>query len=257
MPEYVLDHRKEGERERLGLMSRLLDPMHRRYIEGLGIGPGARTLEVGCGNGSMSAWLAEQTAPSGGAVALDLDLSLVEARTPNLDLRQGDILAGPVDPGGFDLVTARAVLHHVADAQAAVANLVASMRPGGAILLLEPDFLPVSIAEPPEVRAFWDGWLRWSHRQGIDYTIGRRLPASLAALGLEQIGATAETALYNGGSPWAEYWRQTVAELRGRLVGSAELTDVSIDAFLAHCADPAWWTQTIAFTAVHARSACD
>ncbi len=34
--------------------ARLLDPLHRRYIEGLGIGPGARTLEVGCGNGSSA-----------------------------------------------------------------------------------------------------------------------------------------------------------------------------------------------------------
>jgi hypothetical protein len=32
-------------------------------------------------------------------------------------------------------------------------------RPGWAILLIEPDFLPASIAEPPEIRAFWDGWL--------------------------------------------------------------------------------------------------
>jgi hypothetical protein len=24
---------------------------------------------------------------------------------------------------------------------------------------VEPDFLPVSVAEPQEVRAFWDGWL--------------------------------------------------------------------------------------------------
>ncbi|MGA2322052.1 MAG: methyltransferase domain-containing protein [Solirubrobacteraceae bacterium] len=253
MPDYVLDHHQEGERERLRLMSRLLDPMHRRHIEELGIGPGMRTLEVGAGNGSMSAWLAERIAPGGQAIALDLDLSLIDARAPSLELRQGDILDGPIEPSGFDLVTARAMLHHVADAQAAVANLLASVRPGGAILLVEPDFLPVSVAEPPEVRAFWDGWLSWSRAQGIDYTIGRRLAGSLSALGLEQIGATAETALYNGGSPWAEYWRQTVVELRGRLVDSGELTDASIDAFLAHCADPAWWTQTIAFTAVQAR----
>jgi len=66
-----------------------------------------------------------------------------------------------VERGAFDLVTARAVLHHVADAQAAMTNLVASLRPGGALLSIEPDFLPVSIAEPPEVRAFWDGWLAW------------------------------------------------------------------------------------------------
>ena len=77
---------------------------------------------------------------------------------PNLELRKTDIVAGPVERGTFDLVTARTVLHHVADAQAAIANMAAGLKPGGALLLIEPDFLPVSVAEPPEVRAFWDGW---------------------------------------------------------------------------------------------------
>jgi SAM-dependent methyltransferase len=253
MSEYVLDHHQEGERERLALMSRLLDPMHRRHIERLGVGPGARTLEVGCGNGSMSAWLAGRVVPGGQAVAVDLDLSLVDANVPGLELRQADILAGPVQPGDFDLVTARAMLHHVADPEAAVTNLVASAPPGGAVLLIEPDFLPVSVAEPSEVRAFWDGWLAWSREQGIDYFIGRRLPAMLSGRGLEDVEATAETAHYNGGSAWAVYWRQTVAELRTRLVASGRLDDRSIDAFLARCADPAWWTQTIAFTAAAGR----
>ena len=144
-----------------------------------------------------------------------ISISLVDADMPSLELRQADIVAEPIEPRDFDLVTARAVLHHVADLQAAVANLVASVRPGGAILLIEPDFLPVSVAEPRDVRAFWEGWLAWSRREGIDYLIGRRLPATLATLGMEGIEATAETALYNGGSPWAEYWTRTVIELAG------------------------------------------
>jgi hypothetical protein len=41
MPEYVLDHGLEGEAARLALMSRLLDPMHRRHLEALHVGPGA------------------------------------------------------------------------------------------------------------------------------------------------------------------------------------------------------------------------
>jgi SAM-dependent methyltransferase len=255
VPEYVLDHHQEGERQRLGLMSRLLDPMHRRLLERLGAGPGMRTLEVGCGNGSVSAWLAGRVAPGGRAVAADLDLSLTRADVPGLELREADILAGPVPPGGFDLVTARAVLHHVADARAAVANLVASARPDGAVLLIEPDFLPVSIAEPAEVRRFWTGWLAWAREQGIDYFIGRKLPAMLSGLGLADIRAMAETALYPGRSDWAEYWRLTVTELRPRLVGSGHLDNRAIDGFLARCADPAWWTQTIAFTAVAGRTA--
>jgi SAM-dependent methyltransferase len=256
MAEYVLDHHLHGERARLALMSRLLDPMHRRYLTSLGVGSGDRTLEVGCGNGSISAWLAELVAPTGHAVAVDLDLSLVDrSAAPTLELRQADILTAPVDPGTFNLVTARAVLHHVSDVDSAVRNVVSGLAPGGAILLIEPDFLPVSVADPPEVRAFWNGWLEWSRSQGIDYHLGRTLAPRLAAMGLRQVTGTAETAVYCGGSPWAEYWVQTVTEIRPELVASGCLDDELVDQFLGYCANPSWWTQTIAFTAVSARSA--
>src|SRR5438046_9002178 len=115
----------------------------------------------------------------------------------NLELRQADIRAGPLERGAFDLVTARAVLHHIADPETAIANMIASLREGGALLLIEPDFLPISIAEPQEVRAFWNGWLAWSRERGIDYHIGRKLADRLASLGLTQISGIAETAIYN------------------------------------------------------------
>jgi SAM-dependent methyltransferase len=224
MPKYVLGHHLKGEGARLELMSELLDPLHRRYIDALGIlRPGARTLEVGCGNGSISAWLAERVSPGGTAVAVDLDLSLIQVRMRNLESRQADILAGPVERGAFDLVTARAVLHHVADPKTAIANMIASLRAGGALLLIEPDFLPVSVAEPREVRAFWDGWLAWSRERGINYQIGRTLAPRLASLGLTNISGTAETAIYNGGSLWADYWIETITELRGDLISSGKL----------------------------------
>ena len=221
MPKYVLGHDLKGEGARLALMSELLDPMHRRHIDALDV------------------------------VRPDLDLSLIHVRMPNLELRKADIVAGPVERGGFDLVTARAVLHHVADARAAIANMVASLKVGGALLLIELDFLPVSIAEPQEVRAFWDGWLAWSRERGIDYQIGRTLAPRLASLGLTNISGTAETAIYNGGSLWADYWIETITELRGDLKSSGQLDEALIDQFLACCADSYWWTQTIAFTAVH------
>jgi SAM-dependent methyltransferase len=252
MPDYVLDHHLEGEGRRLELMADLLDPMHRRCLAALGAGPGDRVLEVGCGTGSISRWLAEEVGPDGRAVAVDLDLSLV-APAPGLELRQADIVAGPIDPGDFDIVTARAVLHHVADLGAALRNMAASLAPGGALLLIEPDFLPVSIAQPAAVRAFWDGWLAWAEDHGIDYRIGRTLAGRLAELGLEAVAGAAETVLYNGGSAWADYWVRTVAELRSGLVASGRLDDATIDGFLAHCADPGWWTQTIAFTAASGR----
>ena len=89
---------------------------------------------------------------------------------------------------------------------------------------------------------------------GIDYHIGRTLAPRLAALGIEHLAGTAETAVYNGGSPWATYWIDTVTELRPKLTSSGHLTDAVVDGFLTRCADASWWTETIAFTAVHGRS---
>ena len=50
----------EGEETRLDFMSELLDPMHRRYIDAPdAVKPAARTLQVGCGNGSAVRLLAK------------------------------------------------------------------------------------------------------------------------------------------------------------------------------------------------------
>jgi hypothetical protein len=70
-------------------------------------------------------------------------------------------------------------------------------------------------------------------------------------MGLKEISGAAETVVYNGNSLWATYWIDTVTELRADLISSGKLDEGLIDRFVAHCADPNWWTQTIAFTAVH------
>jgi len=59
--------------------------------------------------------------------AVDLDLSLVDVNLPNLGVAQADIMPAS-GAGSFDLITARAVLHHIADAEKAIANLVPSLR---------------------------------------------------------------------------------------------------------------------------------
>ena len=74
MGEYTLSHELVGERQRLALMSSLLDPIERARFSRLGVGPGWRCLELGCGNGSMAQTLAEAVGPTGHVVASDIDL---------------------------------------------------------------------------------------------------------------------------------------------------------------------------------------
>jgi SAM-dependent methyltransferase len=247
---YILPHTLTGERQRLALMSDLLDPLHQRLLEKLGIRPGWRCLEVGCGNGSISQWMATKVAPKGQVVATDLDLRYIaNLHTPNLEVRQLDILKNQPESAKYDLVTARAILHHIPSPQKAVQHMVELLKPGGILLSIEPDFLPATAATPESLRAFWQAWLEWSHSAGVDYFIGRKMPILLPRAGLNDVAAEGTTAFYRGKSPWAQYWLETLEELRPRLLDSGYMTTPLLSRFKRLYSDPKLWTSTITFVA--------
>ena len=97
-----------------------------------------RVLEVGCGDGILSAQLAQVGVPH--VVGLDLDGGVLDrARARHRDTRiewvQGDVFSVVFEPGSFDAVVSAATLHHVDAAQGLVrfADLV---RPGGVVAVV-------------------------------------------------------------------------------------------------------------------------
>jgi SAM-dependent methyltransferase len=250
MSNYVLPHELKGERQRLDLMSALLDPIELAHFKQLGINRGWRCLEVGSGNGSISRALAELVSPNGSVVASDIDLRYLQnIQMPQLDIRSLDILRDPLEENHYDFVVARALLHHLTPAQKALEIMARALKPGGVLLSIEPDMLPCTVAEPTPIRAFWKGWLQWSAENGIDYFIGRKVPGWLDTIGLEQVSGEGHTALFSGGSDWAEYWKETVRELTPALLKSSHLTETMLANFHACFQDPRYWTSVITFTA--------
>jgi arsenite methyltransferase len=84
-------------------------------VEKLGLGPGARVLDIGSGTGLLAEHVAGIVGPSGSVVAIDplpLRIEIAKRRSPGLDFRVGDAydLRGFVD-GGFDAVYLNAVFH--------------------------------------------------------------------------------------------------------------------------------------------------
>jgi ubiquinone/menaquinone biosynthesis C-methylase UbiE len=133
---YVFDQAWQQELGRLRSLEDLFDPASRRHLAALGVGPGWRCLEVGCGAGSLALWLADQVGPDGHVLATDLDPRFLQGHgRTNLEARRHDLLSDPLEPASFDLVHARAVVEHVADRKRALARLAAALKPGGWLVL--------------------------------------------------------------------------------------------------------------------------
>jgi SAM-dependent methyltransferase len=248
MGEYTLSHELVGEQQRLALMSLLLDPLERGRFASFGVRPGWRCLELGCGNGSIAQALALAVAPTGHVVASDIDLAFIaDLRMPCLEVRRIDILQDVIEEGSYDLVVARALLHHLTPARKALERMIAALKPGGVLLSIEPDMLPCTVTEPNAMRTFWQGWLKWSVEAGIDYSIGRKIPAWLDSLGLEEVAGEGHTAHFNGGSNWATYWTATIRELTPTLLKSGHVTRKMLEGFHSNYQDPHYWTSIMTF----------
>jgi hypothetical protein len=117
------------------------------------------------------------------------------------------------------------------------------------LLSIGPDMLPSTVAHPESMRAFWQGWMKWSVSADIDFFIGRKIPSWLDSLGLQDVAGEGHTAHFNGGSDWARYWRETVNELAPALLKSGHITPGMLEDFRVCYVDPRYWTSVITFVA--------
>ncbi len=128
------------------LRDRWWTPTWARWVQGhLDCGPGDRLAHVGCGNGEVDVALALAT-PGLSVVSLDcLWHRVAHTRDLGRDVGVplygvvGDLRALPLARHAFDAVVCLGVLQHLqrpSDAAHALARLV---RPGGRLLILEPD----------------------------------------------------------------------------------------------------------------------
>lgn len=104
----------------------------RPLLEALEIAPGMRVLDLGCGDGVLTAELA---ATGARVVGVDASPEMVAAaQALGLDARVADAAALPdaAELGGeFDAVLTNAVLHWVPDTAGVLAGVARLLRPGG------------------------------------------------------------------------------------------------------------------------------
>ena len=255
MKPYMLDNASASEYERLDLMSRILDPWTRGDLTALGVGEGWQCLELGGGNGTVAQWLCETVGSSGGVTAIDANPVLLDLiPTQNLSVQEMDVRTGELRRESYDLVTCRAMLHQIADdAPAVLDKMAGAVRPGGWLLIQEPDFHLAPTTEPEVWSRTWNGLIEWGHGNGIDWLIGRRLPSMVAALGLGHPEAKTDVQNIRGRDRGALYFQLFFAEVRDRVVQAGHLDATTLDAASALLDDPTYWTQCWMMTAVWVR----
>jgi ubiquinone/menaquinone biosynthesis C-methylase UbiE len=163
-------------------------------LDQVGIGPGMRCLDVGCGPGEVMRLMAERVGASGQVTGVDNDgrlgreaLEVLGATVPGrFEFVHTDVEATEELPGGpFDLVYSRLLLFHLRDPVAMLSRLYAWTRPGGVMLVHDYDTGAIGVWPP---LATWEEFERVFYgvceRVGRDPWIGRKLPAHFAAAGV-------------------------------------------------------------------------
>jgi ubiquinone/menaquinone biosynthesis C-methylase UbiE len=187
--------------ERLELRASAQDERDARaeYLGLLGLAPGERVLDVGCGSGVVTRDAARLVAPGGRAVGLDTSAALLaiareraaaEGLGELVETRVGDCRALPFDDASFDVTVAATVLAHVPDAGQGLREMVRVTRRGGRVGVFDFDSDSFLLSHPdrPTTRRILNAL---SDHAAVNGWLVRRLPGLLADAGVADIGARA------------------------------------------------------------------
>jgi len=140
---YALGH-SPTEIRRLGIQAAILRPITMRLLQGLGVSPGMRILDVGCGAGDVALLAAELVGESGAVVGIDRsEAAILAARTRAATAKNVHFLVtspnDTLDAAPFDVVIGRYVLIFQDDVASFLRASARLVKPGSTLAFHEID----------------------------------------------------------------------------------------------------------------------
>lgn len=163
----------------------------RRSYELLGVGPGGRVADVGCGIGTVLVDLLEAGATAIGVDSSEAMVGEAARRAPGAQVHVADAAALPLADGALTGYRAERVFQHLANPMPALAEAMRTLAPGGRIVLVDQDWdaFIVDGDDKQTTRAMLRGFADsipsgWA---------GRRNALALSAAGFIDVAVEAET----------------------------------------------------------------
>jgi len=230
------------ELDRLRLQAKVFEPSTDAWLGEIGIEPGWRCLDLGCGALGIIGPLARRAGPSGRVIGLDSDARLLAAASvfvsesglANIELVQDDAFASKLPASSFDLVHARFMFAPLGRDNELLQEMYRLTRPGGLMAIQEPDSNAWA-CWPPNIHfdALKRAILAAFRSGGGDFDAGRRTFGMLCGLGLADIRLRAAVVGLHGAHPYMRVPIQFASSLRSRIVEGGVLTAEQLDLAIA------------------------
>ena len=263
MAEYLMAG-QQSELGRLQLQSRVWESAGQALLARLSSGSGLRVLDVGCGAMGWLRILDRWVGPSGTVVGTDINRDLLAAAAafvaaealPTVKLIEDDLFASALPAGSFDLVHARFQLAPIGRAAAQLASYRRLVRPGGWLVLEDPDAASWHFNPPAPAAERLIGLILDAFRAGGgDFDAGRSLRDHFVGLGIEPT-LDAQVLVLPPGHPYLRLPLQFAASLTPRiepLIGPDALASLRT-AVEAELADAARWGTTFTLIQSYGRA---
>ena len=191
---FFTDHWKEVGEDRVARYERMFQwrDEQRALLEGAGLAPGQRVLDVGSGPGFFALGLADLVAPAGRVDGVDInerfvaDAQVRSAHRPEVQFHRVDDHRLPFSDGVFDRVVCKNVLEYVPDLEASLSECARVLKPGGRIHILDRDWGFVVVE--PWGKETVDRFFAAAAPAFKEPHIGRKAAGAIARAGFDDIG---------------------------------------------------------------------
>lgn len=221
--------------ERLSLLGSVKWPSTKALLDRIGLRPGVRCLDVGCGIGTVSLRMAEAVLPLGRVTGIDIDehcLTLARSAAQQLGLDvefRAGCASNLQDCALYDLVYGRFLLTHLSSAEKALQGMIRAARPGGQVVVEDIQFTGhFSHPACPAFERYVNLYQQVVQRRGGDPNIGPRLLGMFLDAGLSDVEVDVIQPAYRHGNG-KQMAAVTMEHIREAVVGAGLASHAEIN----------------------------